>query len=171
MRVKDSQKMQYILHPNAFGLSIKENNLQSFINKTDIALKDMSDEAIYYVDYIFEGQNCNPQIILDIAEMDDYWGSELDEALVAINGLKVTKDMVDVYRKSTNTIKILLNNGISLMKFNADEELCSKLTDENSGFMEMDIVGKCNANEFRGLITPQIFIEDFNIIDSNKYYF
>ena len=171
MRVKDSQKMQYILHPNAFGLSIKENNLQSFIDKTDIALKDMSDEAIYYVDYIFEGQNCNPQIILDIAEMDDYWGSELDEALVAINGLKVTKDMVDVYRKSTNTIKILLNNGISLMKFNADEELCSKLTDENSGFMEMDIVGKCNANEWNGVVTPQIFIEDFNIIDSNKYYF
>ena len=168
----DTDEIEYAIgHPNAYGISIKEENIQSFIDKTDIALKDMSDEAIYYVDYIFEGQNCNPQIILDIAEMDDYWGSEVDEALVAINGLKVTKDMVDVYRKSTNTIKISLNNGISLMKFNADEELCSKLTDENSGFMEMDIVGKCNANEFRGLITPQIFIEDYNIIDSSKYYF
>ena len=168
----DTDEIEYAIgHPNAYGISIKEENIQSFIDKTDIALKDMSDEAIYYVDYIFEGQNCNPQIILDIAEMDDYWGSELDEALVAINGLKVTKDMVDVYRKSTNTIKISLNNGISLMKFNADEELCSKLTDENSGFMEMDIVGKCNANEWNGVVTPQIFIEDFNIIDSNKYYF
>lgn len=168
----DTDEIEYAIgHPNAYGISIKEENIQSFIDKTDIALKDMSDEAIYYVDYIFEGQNCNPQIILDIAEMDDYWGSEVDEALVAINGLKVTKDMVDVYRKSTNTIKISLNNGISLMKFNADEELCSKLTDENSGFMEMDIVGKCNANEWNGVVTPQIFIEDFNIIDSNKYYF
>lgn len=171
MRVKDSQKMQYILHPNAFGISIKENNLQSFIAKTDEALKDMSDEAIYYVDYIFEGQNCNPQIILDIAEMDDYWGSEIDEALVAINGLKITKDMVTVYRKKDNTLKITLNNGVSIMKFGASDELCEKLIDKNTGFVEMDICGKCNANEFRGLITPQIFIEDYNIIDSSKYYF
>ena len=171
MRVKDSQKMQYILHPNAFGLSIKENNLQSFIAKTDLALKDMSDEAIYYVDYIFEGQNCNPQIILDIADMSDYWGSEIDEALVAINGLKVTKEMVEIYRKSTNTIKINLSNGVSIMKFNADEELCEKLTTQNTGCIELDVVGKCNANEWNGNITPQIFIEDYNITDSSKYYF
>ena len=168
----DTNEIEYAIgHPNAYGLSIKEENIQSFIKKTDIALKDMSDEAIYYVDYIFEGQNCNPQIILDIAEMDDYWGSEIDEALVAINGLKVTKDMVNVYEKSTDTIKISLPNGVSLMKFNANEELCSKLSFNNTGYVELDIVGKCNRNEFRGLVTPQIFIEDYNIIDSNKYYF
>jgi len=168
----DTGEIEYAIgHPNAYGLSIKENNLQSFIAKTDEALKDMSDEAIYYVDYIFEGQNCNPQIILDIADMSSYWGSELDEALVAINGLKVTKEMVEIYRKSSNTIKITLNNGVSLMKFFADENLCQKLTDNNSGFMEMDIVGKCNTNEWNGNITPQIFIEDYNITDSNKYYF
>ena len=149
MRVKDSQKMQYILHPNAFGLSIKEEKIQSFINKTDNVLKDMQDEAIYYVDYIFEGQDCNPQIILDIANMSEYWGMGMDEPLIAINKLKVTKDMVNIYRKSTNTIKINLN----------------------TGYMELDIVGKCNQNEWMGNITPQIFVEDLNIIDSSKYYF
>ena len=57
------------------------------------------------------------------------------------------------------------------MKFNADEELCNKLTENNTGYVELDIVGKCNQNEWMGNITPQIFIEDLNIIDSNKYYF
>lgn len=158
-------------HPNAFGLSITENNIQDFIDMTDILLEDMSDQAIYYVDYIFEGQNCNPQIILDIADMSDYWGSEIDESLVAIEGLKVTKEMVEVYRKKNNTIKISLNNGVSLMYFDADEALCDKLTEHNSGCIEMDIVGKCNINEWNGNVTPQIFIEDFNITDSSKYYF
>lgn len=171
MRVKDSQKMQYVLHPNAFGLSIKENNIHDFIDMTDILLEDMPDQAIYYVDYIFEGQNCNPQIILDIADMSDYWGSEMDESLVAIEGLKVTKEMVDIYRKKDNTIKITLNNGVSLMYFNADEALCDKLTEHNSGCIEIDIVGKCHINEWNGNVTPQIFIEDFNITDSSKYYF
>ena len=168
----DTDDIDYAIgHPQAFGLKIPQRNIEDFIEKTDLALKDMSDQAIYYVDYIFEGQNCNPQIILDIANMSDYWGSEIDEALVAVTGLKVTKDMVDIYRKSTNTIKISLSNGVSIMKFNADEELCSKLTDNNTGFVELDIVGKCQQNEWNGIITPQIFIEDFNIIDSNKYYF
>ena len=158
-------------HPNAFGLKLYEQDIEDFIAKTDEMLKDMSDEAIYYVDYIFEGQNCNPQIILDIADMSDYWGTELDEALVAVNKLKVTKDMVDIYRKTTNTIKISLNNGVSIMKFDADEELCDKLTTNNTGYIELDIVGKCNKNEWNGNITPQIFVEDYNIIDSSKYYF
>ncbi|MBO7694633.1 MAG: DHH family phosphoesterase [Methanobrevibacter sp.] len=168
----ETDDIEYAIgHPNAFGLKIPQNNIKDFIAKTDLALENMSDEAIYYVDYIFEGQNCNPQTILDIAEMNDYWGSELDEALIAINGLKVTKEMVTVYRKKDNTLKISLNNGVSIMKFGASDELCEKLTDNNTGFIEMDICGKCNSNEWNGAVTPQIFIEDYNIIDSNKYYF
>ena len=159
------------MHPNAFGLKIWKQDLPQFIEKTNEQLVDMSDEAIYYVDYAFKGHDVDAQIILDIANMSDYWGTELNEALVAVEKLKVTPDMVEIYRKTSNTIKITLNNGISLMKFNADEELCDKLTKNNSGYMELDIVGKCNQNEWNGNVTPQIFIEDFNIIDSSKYYF
>ena len=168
----DTNLTQYAVgHPNAFGLSIKTEDVEKFLAITDDELKDMSNEPIYYVDYIFDGQNVDGQILLDIAGMNDYWGTELDEALVAIKGLKVTESMVDIYRNKTLTIKISLPNGVSVMKFNADEELCGKLKDNNTGFVEMDVIGKCNANEWMGNLTPQIFIEDFNIIDSNKYYF
>ena len=131
----------------------------------------MSDEAIYYVDYIFKGQEVDADILLDIASMSDFWGTELDEPYVAVEGLKITPDMVTIFEKKTNTIKISLNNGVTIMKFNADQELCDKLTKNNTGYMEMDIVGKCNKNEWMGNETGQIFIEDFNITDSNKYYF
>jgi single-stranded DNA-specific DHH superfamily exonuclease len=168
----DSGCVEYAVgHPNAFGLKIYKRDLQKFIDYMNEQLKDMSDEAIYYVDYIFKGQDVDGSVILTIADMDDYWGTELDEALVAIEGLKVTASMVDVYRKATNTIKISLNNGISIMKFNADEELCDKLTTNNTGYMKMDIIGKCNKNEYNGVASPQIYIEDYNITDSNKYYF
>ena len=158
-------------HPNAFGLKIAEVSLPQFMEKINEALKDMSNEPIYYVDYIFKGQSVDDNIILDIASMSSYWGTELDEPYIAVEGLKVTPDMIDIYRKSTNTIKISLNNGISIMKFNADEELCDKLTKNNTGYMEMDIVGRANCNEWNGIESAQLFIEDFNITDSNKYYF
>ncbi len=168
----DSGCIDYAIgHPNAFGLKIYERDLPRFIDYMNDKLSNMSDEAIYYVDYIFKGQNVDSQIILDIAEMSSYWGSELNEPFVVVKNLKITTNMVDIYRKTTNTIKISLNNGISLMKFNADEELCNKIKDNNTGYIELDIVGKCHKNEWNGIITPQIFIEDYNIIDSNKYYF
>jgi hypothetical protein len=159
------------LHPNAFGLKIYERDLQDFIQKTDKMLEDMSDDPIYYVDYIFEKDTVDKQVILDIAEMDEYWGTEVEEALVAVSKLKVTKDMVEIYQKKNNTIKISLPNGVSIMKFDASDELCDKLTTANTGYVEMDIVAKCNKNEWMGNVTPQLFIEDYNVTDSNKYYF
>ncbi len=168
----DTGKVDYAVgHPNAFGLQLREEAVPAFLSLTDEVLKDMSNEAIYYVDYIFKGKNVDGSVILQIADMANYWGSEINEPFVAVEHLKVTSSMVEIYRKTTNTIKISLDNGISIMKFNADEELCEKLTTNNTGYMEMDIVGKCNKNEWCGNVTPQIFIEDFNITDSNKYYF
>ena len=145
--------------------------VERFLTQTDAALANISAEPIYYVDYIFKGQDVEANNILDIANMASYWGTELDEPYVAIEGLKVTPDMINIYEKKTNTIKISLQNGVSIMKFNADQELCDKLTKNNTGYIEMDIVGRCNKNEWNGVESAQIFVEDFNITDSSKYYF
>lgn len=158
-------------HEGAFGLGLLEQNVEAFIEKTDEALENISDEAIYYVDYIYKGRDVNPQNILDIASMEKFWGKDLDEALVAIEDLKISADMVTVYNKKDITIKISLPNNISLMIFKAKEKDVEKLQTNNSGFVELNIVGKCNANEWMGNVTPQIFIEDYEIIDSNKYIF
>ena len=48
----------------------------------------------------------------------------MNEVLVAIENLKLTKNMITIYRKSSNTLKISLPNNISLMKFFATEEEC-----------------------------------------------
>ena len=158
-------------HEGAFGLGIKQEDIQTFIDKTDAALEDMSDETIYYVDYIYKGVNIEPQNILDIASMESFWGKDVDEALVAIENLKISASMVTVYNKKDITVKITLPNNISLMIFKAKEQDVEKLQTNNTGYVELNIVGKCNANEWLGNITPQIFIEEYEIIDSNKYFF
>jgi len=50
----------------------------------------MNDEAIYYVDYIYDGQKINPDNILEIANMEDLWGKDVDEPFIAIKNLKIT---------------------------------------------------------------------------------
>jgi len=38
----------------------------------------MPDEATYYVDYIYQANNINPDDILSIANMEDLWGKDMD---------------------------------------------------------------------------------------------
>lgn len=158
-------------HQGAFGLGIEEDKIQEFINSTDEILKDINDEPIYFVDYIYQFNTINPQNILDIADMDNLWGKDINEALVAVENIKVTSDMVTVYSKKNLTIKINLPNNISAMIFNASDEEVAKLQTNNTGYVEINLVAKCNRNEWMGNITPQLFIEDWEATDSNKYYF
>ena len=158
-------------HPNAFGLSIDKQNIETFIQKTDQILSDMKDEAIYFVDYIYNSQNIKSQDILDIANLEDLWGKDLDQPFVAIQNLKLTPDMVTIYDKRGYTIKIKTPSGVDIIKFHASEEDCEKLQYNNTGFIELNIVGRCSQNEWLGNISAQIFMEQYEIIDSNKYYF
>lgn len=158
-------------HQGRFGLGIKEGNIAAFIEKTDELLKDTSDEAIYFVDYIFKGSNVPAEAIFDIASLADLAGKDMDESMVAIENLRVTADMVTVFSKKGYTLKITLPTGVTLMKFNATEEDCLRFQTNNTGFIELDIVGKCNINEWNDIETAQIFIEDWEIVDSTKYFF
>lgn len=157
-------------HPGAFGVSIQEKNIDQFIAKTDAALKDMPNESIYYVDYIYKGNEINRQDLISIANMEDLWGKDIDEPFIAIQHLIIAPDMITVYQKKDNTLKITLPNGVSLVKFKATDEQCYKLQNTD-GYYEINVVGRANKNQWNGIVTPQIFIEDYQIIDSNNFYF
>jgi hypothetical protein len=78
--------------------------------------------------------------------------------------------MVTIYKKKGNTIRIKLPN-LDLMLFKASEEDCEVLQENNSGYVEINLVGRCALNEFNGIKTPQILIEEYEVVDSNKYFF
>lgn len=134
-------------HENAFGMCLAEDQIERFLSETDEALADISAEPIYYVDYIYNGADVQANDILTIANLGSLWGKDFDEALVAIENLKISKDMITVYKKAGNTLKISLPNKISLMKFNATDEECFKLENFEGAYLSLNIVGKCNQNE------------------------
>ena len=158
-------------HESAAGLGIAANHIQAFLAKTDAALKDMSSEAIYYVDYIYQNGNINPQDIREIANLSPIYGQGIPQVQIAIEDLKITADMVTVYTKRGNTIKITLPNNINIMMFNATDDAVNQLQTSNSGYVTLDIIGTCSLNEWNGNVTQQILCRDYSIIDSNKYYF
>lgn len=152
------------------GLGITTENINNFISATDELLKDMSNEPVYYVDYIYEGCHVNPDNILDIANLDDIWGKDMDEAFIAIKDLKVTKEMVTLMSPDKKpTLKITLPNKVALIKFGSSEEEYESLLSE--GYIAIDVVGRCNANEWNGWTTAQVLIEEYQIVGQSKYCF
>ena len=133
-------------HANAFGISIKKEYIENFIEKTDLILKDMETEPLYYVDYIFKGVDVEGEKILDIAWLSDLWGQDIEESLICIEDLKITKENLTLMSPDKKpTLKITLPNKIALIKFgSSQEEYNSLLTD---GYIKMNIIGRCNANE------------------------
>ena len=52
-------------------ISIPEEDISAFIKATDSALVNMSQEPVYYVDYIYEGSSIKTEHILDIGAHED----------------------------------------------------------------------------------------------------
>ena len=157
-------------HQNAFGLSIPALNIQEFIRCTDIRLEDMQSEPVYYVDYIFKGVDVDSEKILDIAFLEDLWGQNMEESLICIEDLKVTKDNLTLMSPDKKpTLKITLPNRLALIKFNSSQEEYEELL--TTGYIKMNVVGKCNANEWNGNVTPQLLIEDYEITGKSKFNF
>ena len=67
------------------------------------------------------------------------------------------------------TLKIILPNKTSLIKFKSSQEEYEKLSTE--GLITLDVVGRCEKNVWNGNISPQIIIEDYDITNALEYYF
>lgn len=158
-------------HQGAFGLGIAAEKINDFIAATDEILKNMPNEPVYYVDYIYEGCNVKPTDILDIASLENLWGKDMDEALVAIHNLKVTRDMMTLMSPDKKpTLKVTLPNKIAIIQFGFSQEKFDELMPEE-GYIALDIIGKCHVNEWNGYTTAQLMIEDYQIIGQGKYCF
>ena len=157
-------------HQGAFGLGLLEANIQRFLEATNCALADMPDEAIHYVDYIYHNTDVKEPQLLDITNLSNLYGKDINKSLVAVERLKVSADMVQVYVKKNNTLKITLPNKVALIFFDADDGLCDRLK-STQGYIEMNIVGVPSKNVWNGWVSGQILVEDYEIVGESRYNF
>jgi len=161
----DSGYFEYATgHANAHGVSIPKNKLETFLNYADEELKDVDfNENVYEVDLIVDGENPYLQdIIVTLGELNEIWGQGMEEPLIAIENLHLAKSSVQAIGANKDTVKFTVN-GITYIKFK-DESLLEKLTKNQT--MNVTILGRANLNEFMGNVTPQIFIENYEIHDT-----
>ena len=158
-------------HANAFGIGIKDEDINAFITSTNSALDGFDFTPIYNVDFIYKADELTPDEVIDIAGMKSLWGQGVEEAEIAVEGIKVHKDNIRILSPDKNpTLKIMLPNGINFMKFRSSEEEYNKLYSE-LGYVTINIVGECERNIWNNKISPQVMIKDYEIVDRANYYF
>lgn len=158
-------------HANAHGLSISNENLFKFIDYCNQELKDVEFTPDYRVDFIWQYSDILAKNILDIGNLKHLWGKDVEEALVVIKGIRITANNLHLMAKDRNpTLKIDLKDNIKAIKFKSGEEEYNNLYTEQ-GCVVIDILCKCEINEYCGNINPQLIIQDYEIVSHQDYFF
>lgn len=158
-------------HANALGSGITDDNFETFINYSNNALKDFDFTPCYKVDFIFSGSDFKGSDIVEIAELKSLWGQGIEEPFIAIENINVySGNVVLMSPDKSPTLKITLSNGTSLIKFKSSQEEYEKFQN-GMGCITINIVGRCERNVWNGRVSPQIMIEDYEIIGKQEYYF
>ena len=158
-------------HANAFGAGIPDHLFTDFIEYSNKQLASFDFTPCYKADCIFNGGNFNGNDIIEIAGLKSLWGQGIDEPYVIIENIKVTKDNITLMSPDKNpTLKIMLPNGTSLIKFKSSAEELESLKSP-TGCITITIVGRCERNMWNGTVSPQIIIEDYEITNKIDYYF
>lgn len=152
-------------HGSAFGFGILDSNVDKFLNHVDELLADFDFSPCYRVDKIYHSANFNTNDILKIGKLKSIWGQGLEEPLIALEQIDLKKCQFNLMSPDKNpTLKITLPNGLSLIKFRSSEEEYDKIVNSDFNCVNMNIVGACDVNVWGGKTTPQIRIEDYEIV-------
>jgi single-stranded-DNA-specific exonuclease len=168
--LNDSDLVEYAEgHANAFGVGMTDDNRKELISYSNEELKDIDFSPRFLVDFVFDADNIRIEDLMDIGNMKDVWGKGLDEAMIVVQNLRVTKDKLTLMSADNNPTLKIQHGLISFIKFKSSREELAKLSSE--GFIDIDLIGKCSINEWNGNITPQILVENYEIKNTQTWYF
>ena len=80
--------------------------------------------------------------------------------MIHVRHIVVSPSDIRIMGSNRDTVKIE-NNGVAYMKFHA-KDLIERLSEYHNSVI-LEIVGRQNLNEWMGIKTPQIFIDDYDI--------
>ena len=157
-------------HDNAFGVAIRDENLAAVKEYCYKELRACEFVSTYNVDAIIDAKDISGYDILSIGDLKDLWGQDMEEPKIVIRNLHINASNIELLAKGP-TIKITptgRDDGLSYILFKTSEEVYNLLYSEY-GLTTIDLVGTCARNDWSN--TPQIIIEDFEVVDKKEFYF
>jgi single-stranded-DNA-specific exonuclease len=157
-------------HSNAHGVSIETEKLVIANDMINEQLKDIDiDIESYDVDFIIPANQFKDTFIKELTKHKNIWGFKVEEPVIAIKGIEVNKDEVYINGTKKNTLKFVYK-GIEFIKFFSSEEVWESIVSQGERLV-IDVIGKCSINEYNGIKTPQVIMEDLEVVKVKKKEF
>ncbi|SCH21924.1 Putative SPBc2 prophage-derived single-strand DNA-specific exonuclease yorK [uncultured Clostridium sp.] len=155
-------------HDNAAGFSIARDNVQAAISCINNNWKDIDFQAIWQVDFDKNAEDIDVAFVKAIDDMKDMFGQGVKEPLVHISHIPVYKESTMIMGKNLNTWKTIYNDELAFVMFSVDrdkDQIIQEYENEEETFDSllgyMDVVGKATLNNYKGILTPQIIVKDY----------
>ena len=158
-------------HEGAFGCAIYDKDVEPFTEYANIHLASFDFTPKYFVDFVFDADILSAEDVLQIANYEGLWGQGIEEPFILVKGIRVTKEDVSLLKETTLKITVPSNGqDISLIKFGSSNEEYEKLYSD-LGYVTINVIGHFQKNVWNGYVSPQIAIEDYEIVNKQHYYF
>lgn len=152
-------------HQGAFGIEVDIENIQAAIDIINSTLADVSMEPVAYVDFVIYEEYLSIALIKQIDELKEYFGTGFPEVMVCVKNVLVSQENYYVIGKNKDTWKVENDDGVVLINFKFDEKDEVNTILSSGGDCVIDVVGKAMLNKFGGIVTPQIVISDYQVIE------
>ena len=158
-------------HANAFGVNLDLDKKDEAINVINNILRDVEYDSTYRVDFILDIEDIGIKLITELARFEDIVCQGIEEPMLAVENISLTKDCFEIFGKNEDTISFTIDE-IKYIQFKCKDgnplyDWIQNAWDENDS-VTFNIVGKPSINEYNGVRTPQIIIEDVVVIDTNS---
>ena len=159
-------------HANAFGIvDLPLDDKNKALEMMNNILRDTEYDSTYRVDFILDIDNVTVPLIIKMSEFEDIICQGIDEPMIAIENITLTRDCFEIFGKNEDTISFVIND-IKYIQFKCKEgnqlyDFLQNAWDDNDS-ITFNIVGKPSINEYNGIRTPQIIIEDIAVISTSN---
>lgn len=159
-------------HANAFGVTgLEVDKKDEALMALNTILQDVEYDSTYKVDFILDIDNIGLKLITDLARFEDIIGQGIDEPIIAVENICLNREDFEIFGKNEDTISFTIND-IKYIQFKCKEgnQLYDWIQDawSDEEQIEFNIVGKPCINEYNGIRTPQVIIENVDIIETGN---
>ncbi|MFJ3388893.1 DHH family phosphoesterase [Lysinibacillus sp. NPDC086135] len=158
--LNESEYIEYAKgHGSAFGVGISNENIGKITLHLNELMSNIDFSKKFKVDFLIPLKSMNSSIIEEISELSPVWGKDIIEPKLVINDFKLNDVNFEIIGSKLDTIQMQRGN-ITYIMFKQKEEDILNIKNAK----EIEVVGTCSVNTYKGVKQYQIIIDDINII-------
>jgi len=83
--------------------------------------------------------------------------------------MPIEKETITLMGKEQNSWKYIFNDDIAIIKFKCKEndKILNWINSNNQDTIKINLIGKVSMNEYKSILTPQLIIEDYEIVEGD----